>query len=323
VLLLAAYSETLARWGAGSRFTLTTTVANRPPIHPRIDHAIGNFSETLLVEVEIDRQLTFQERAKALQARLRRDLDHRHFNGIEVLRELGRRTGAGQAQMPYTFNSAIGYVQADLDGSALELFGPEVATSSQTPQLWLNAFAFEQHGGVIVQFDAVDGLFPEGLIEDMVAGYHRLLDSLLADEAWNAVTFDLLPEAQRERRRVANDTAAATRRRPAAGRLPGPGRGGAGRRGDPDVSGHDDLRRAVPACPLGCGLASGAAGRARRTRRPGDDARAGAGRRHPGDAAGRCRVSACRRGAARGAQAVHAARRPGAVRPDQRRVAGA
>ena len=170
VLLLAAYSETLARWGAGRRFTLTTTVANRPPIHPRINDAIGNFSETLLVEIEIDRRLTFQERAKALQARLRRDLDHRHFNGIEVLRELGRRAGGGQAQMPYTFNSAIGYVQADVDGSALELFGPEVYTSSQTPQLWLNGFAFEQHGGVVVQFDAVDGLFPEGLIEDMVAG---------------------------------------------------------------------------------------------------------------------------------------------------------
>jgi len=217
VLLLAAYSETLARWGAGHRFTLTTTVANRPPIHPRINHAIGNFSETLLVEVEIDRQLTFQERAKALQARLRRDLDHRHFNGIEVLRELGRRTGAGQAQMPYTFNSAIGYVQADVDGSALELFGPEVATSSQTPQLWLNTFAFEQHGGVTVQFDAVDGLFPEGLVEDMVAGYQTLLDSLLDEDAWNAVTFDLLPEAQRERRRVANDTA---RPRPDDVRLP-------------------------------------------------------------------------------------------------------
>lgn len=207
VLLMAAYAETLARWGAGNRFTLTTTVANRPPIHPRIAGAIGNFSETLLVEVEIDRELTFQERAKALQARLRRDLDHRHFNGIEVLRELGRRTGAGQAQMPYTFNSTIGYVQAGLDGSTLELFGPEVHTSSQTPQLWLNGFAFEQHGGVIVQFDAVDGLFPDGLIEDMVAGYQTLLDSLVEEDAWNAVTFDLLPEAQRERRRVANDTA--------------------------------------------------------------------------------------------------------------------
>lgn len=206
-LLLAAYAETLSRWGAGRRFTLTTTVADRPPIHPRIDRAIGNFSQTMLAEVEIDRGLTFQERAQALQARLRRDLDHRHFSGIEVLRELGRRAGAGPAQMPYTFNSAIGYVRSDLDGSALELFGPEVYTSSQTPQLWLNAFAFEQHGGVIVQFDAVDGLFPEGLIEDMVGGYQELLESLTDAEPWNATTFDLLPQAQRERRQAANDTA--------------------------------------------------------------------------------------------------------------------
>ena len=64
--------------------------------------------------------------------------------------------------MPYTFNSAIGYLRADVDGSALELFGPEVYTSSQTPQVWLNGFAFEQHGGVIVQADAVRGLFPDG-----------------------------------------------------------------------------------------------------------------------------------------------------------------
>ncbi len=206
-VLLAAYAETLARWGAGDRFTLTTTLANRPPIHPRIFDAIGNFSETMLVEIELDRESTFEDRARALQARLRRDIDNRHFSGIEVLRELGRRQGAGEARMPYTFNSAVGYVHGDLDGSTLELFGPEVYTSSQTPQLWLNGFAFEQHGGVIVQFDSVDGLFPEGMIEAMVAGYQTLLDSLLDDAAWSATTFDLMPEDQKARRRAANDTA--------------------------------------------------------------------------------------------------------------------
>ncbi len=87
-VLLAAYAETLARWGAGSRFTLTTTVASRPPIHPGIASALGNFSETMLVEIGLDRRLSFRERAQALQSRMRRDLDHRHFSGIEVLREL-------------------------------------------------------------------------------------------------------------------------------------------------------------------------------------------------------------------------------------------
>lgn len=206
-VLLAAYAETLARWGAGERFTLTTTVASRPPIHPDIADAVGNFSETLLIEIDIDRRRTFTERAAALQARLRRDLDHRHFSGIEVLRELGRRDPGAGARMPYTFNSAIGYVRADVDGSAIELFGPEVYTSSQTPQVWLNCFAFEQHGGVVVQFDAVNGLFPGQLIADMTGGYQRMLEQLLDPQAWSARTFDLLPGPQRARRMAANDTA--------------------------------------------------------------------------------------------------------------------
>jgi len=206
VALLTAYAETLTRWGAGRRFTLTTTVASRPPIHPRIAEAIGNFSETMLIEIGLDRQVTFADRARALQARMRTDLDHRHFSGIEVLRELARRDPGAEARMPFTFNSAIGYVRDGVSGSALELFGPEVYTSSQTPQVWLNGFAFEQHGGVIVQFDEVTGLFPDGMIAAMVSGYAELIASLADEPVWSATKFDLLPADQRARRRAANDT---------------------------------------------------------------------------------------------------------------------
>ncbi|GAA3029863.1 hypothetical protein GCM10020000_03170 [Streptomyces olivoverticillatus] len=208
-LLFAAYAETLACWGAGPRFTLTTTVANRPPIHPRILESVGQYSDPMLVSVELDRGAPFAERAKALQERLRTDLDNRHFSGIEVLRELGRRSG-GQPRMPFAFNSAIGYPLAGVDGSALELFGPEVHTVSQTPQTWLNVFAMEQHGGVVVQLDGVDELFPSGLLDDLAQGYQRLLDLLADDGEWNNHSFDLLPAEQRERRH------ARQRHRPAA-----------------------------------------------------------------------------------------------------------
>ncbi|MFJ5259389.1 amino acid adenylation domain-containing protein [Streptomyces sp. NPDC088387] len=204
-LLFAAYAETLACWGAGPRFTLTTTVANRPPVHPRILESIGQYSDPMLVAVELDRGVPFAERAKAVQERLRTDLDNRHFSGIEVLRELGLRAG-GQPRMPFTFNSAIGYPLADVDGSALELFGPEVHTVSQTPQTWLNVFAMEQHGNVVVQLDGVDELFPPGLLDDLAQGYQRLLDLLTDESEWHHHHFDLLPAEQRERRRAANDT---------------------------------------------------------------------------------------------------------------------
>jgi amino acid adenylation domain-containing protein len=209
VALLAGYAQTLTRWGAGRQFTLTTTVASRPPIHPRIADAIGNFSQTLLIEVSTDRGADFTERARALQARLRTDIDNRHFSGIEVLRELARRDPGADARMPFTFNSAIFNSASGNDASSLELFGPEVYTSSQTPQVWLNVFAFEQHGGLIVQFDEVAGLFPDGMIAAMVSGYQELIGRLSGAEAWSAATFDLLPEDQRERRRLANNTSAA------------------------------------------------------------------------------------------------------------------
>jgi pyochelin synthetase len=208
-LLFAAYAETLAAWGAGPRFTINTTVANRPPIHPLIYDAIGNFGETMLVEVAMDRRISFADRARALQAQLRKELDNRHFSGIEVMRESARRRGGmANARMPYTFNSALGYVHSDVDASAVELFGREVYTSSQTPQVWLDVTAFEQHGGAVVQFDSVDGLHPEGLIAAMVSGYQRLLEALLDEAAWSATTFDLLPAEERQRRRAANDVVA-------------------------------------------------------------------------------------------------------------------
>ena len=203
-LLLAVYAEVLACWGAGDRFTLNTTVANRPPIHPRIHTALGNFGETMLVPVEPDTAAGFADRARAIQASLRESLDNRHFSGIEVLRELARRDGA-DARMPYTFNSAIGYEGAD--GSALELFGPVVHTESQTPQVWLDVSPYEQHGGVVVQFDSVDELFPEGLVDALVDGYQRLLGALAGPAAWAERIFDLRPDDQRARHAEANDTA--------------------------------------------------------------------------------------------------------------------
>ncbi|MGH3757372.1 non-ribosomal peptide synthetase [Actinophytocola sp.] len=206
-VLLAAYAQTLAAWGGGSRFTLNSTIANRPPIHPRIADTVGNFTDILLVEIDLDPGLAFADRARALQSRMHRDLDNRHFSGIEVLRELGRHRGdPAAARMPFTFTSTVGYLQQDLDYSARELFGPRVYAVTETPQVWINTFVAELHDGLVVTIDGVEDLFPEGLLDDLTAGYLTMLERLLDEQAWSATTFDLLPAAQRERRDAANDT---------------------------------------------------------------------------------------------------------------------
>ena len=206
--LLSAYADVLQRWGAGDRFTLASTIASRPPIHPRIVEALGNFNETLLVSIDVDRRPASPSAPPRCTRACVATSTTGTSPGSRCCASWRPRPAADAARMPYTFNSAMGYLDDTLDGSTLELFGPETFTSSQTPQLWLNGFAFEQHGGVVVQFDEVQGLFPDGLVAAMVAGYQRLLTALADEATWTAPAVDLLPPEQRERRASANDTAA-------------------------------------------------------------------------------------------------------------------
>jgi pyochelin synthetase len=82
-----------------------------------------------------------------------------------------------------------------------------VYSVSQTPQVWVNVFAAEGPDGLLVKIDAVDELFPAGLLDDLIAGYRTMLAALTGAAAWSDRRFDLLPAAQRARRAAANDTA--------------------------------------------------------------------------------------------------------------------
>jgi len=201
-LLLAAYAETLWYWGADRRMTITTTVAERPPIHPAISRSVGQHSEILLVAVDLDPEADVRTRVRAVQARLRQDLDDRHFSGMEVLRELQRR--GRSARMPYTFNCTLGYPGAS--GSALSAFGEQRYSVSQTPQVWLNVFVMEQDGELVVRLDSVDSMFPDGLIEAVTDGYRTMIEQLLDEATWSANTVGLLPAEQRHRRAAVNAT---------------------------------------------------------------------------------------------------------------------
>lgn len=204
-VLMAAYAETLCTWGAGEHFTLNVTVSERRPIHPQAFRSIGPFSAPLLAEVMLDHQQTFPERARQLQRRLHQDLDHRHFSGIEVMQELARQRGLAAARMPYTFNCTLGAIE-NIKGDALALFGREVFSISQTPQVLLDVFVFEQQGGLTIRLDGVEACFPAGFLPALAAGYQRMLNLLCEAESWQQSQFDLLPDDQRQRRQAVNDT---------------------------------------------------------------------------------------------------------------------
>ncbi|MBO3282390.1 hypothetical protein, partial [Intestinimonas butyriciproducens] len=65
------------------------------------------------------------------------------------------------------FTSALGLSRFDLDGGFMDYLGG----LSQTPQVWLDHQAMERGGGVMLSWDYVSELFPDGMIADMFDAY--------------------------------------------------------------------------------------------------------------------------------------------------------
>lgn len=206
-LLLAAFAEVLEFWSQSPRFTLNLTLYNRLPLHPQVNQVIGNSISVILLAADNSAADTFAERAKRLQQQLWQDLDHSYMSGVRVLRELGRKQGhAPSALMPVVFTSVLGLegLGNSLKSSA---FGETVYSISQTPQVWLDHQVLEDRGALSTSWDAVEDLFPEGLLDDMFEAYRRLLEGLAAEDAlWHAKQTTTLPARQVAIRAVANAT---------------------------------------------------------------------------------------------------------------------
>ena len=96
--------------------------------------------------------------------------------------------------MPVVFTSALGLGTAEEKPLSSFLRDHLVYAISQTPQVWLDHQVLEQDGALVFHWDAVEALFPPGLLDDMFAAYCAFLEQLATEEAvWTAPPHPLLP----------------------------------------------------------------------------------------------------------------------------------
>jgi len=211
-LLLAAFAEVLAIWSKNPRFTLNLTLFNRPPLHEQSNEIIGDFTSVSLLEVDNEKVEGFEARAKRLKEQLWQDLDHRDFSGVRVLRELSALQGTGpKAIMPVVFTSLLNLADRSEESTWAGRLGKTIYAISQTPQVYLDFMVNEDAGELVINWDAIEELFPAGMLDDMFEAYKRLLNNLAsADSSWQRTlaenTLELIPAAQLEMRRQANAT---------------------------------------------------------------------------------------------------------------------
>jgi amino acid adenylation domain-containing protein len=194
--LYAGYAEVLATWSGSRHFLLNNMITHRLPIHPQIRDIVGNFASLYPLEVDWRHDETFAGRALRLQRQVMADLDHVYWSGVKVLQRLNQqRSTPGRAACPFAIASAL----------ASDPIDRPVHSVLETPQVLLDCEIFGlADGSLWVVWDAIEEMFPAGLVDEMHAGFRLLLDRLAAGDAWLETAIDLLPAAQRARRAELN-----------------------------------------------------------------------------------------------------------------------
>ena len=217
-VMIAAYAEVISAWSASPRFTLNITLFNRKPLHPQVNSLVGDFTSVTLLEVDTSynnwnrgnaerndghkahheaEENVFIERVKRLQRQLWTDLEHRDFTGVQLLREMARKGKSRLgASMPVIFTANFSQNQEDK-----AVLSNLAYSMTQTPQVWLDNQMYEENGALLLYWDYVDELFPEGMIEAMFEAYSGLLRSLAQEDAsrpgvWERMTGEFAPPEQ-------------------------------------------------------------------------------------------------------------------------------
>lgn len=203
--LAAIFADAIGGWSSRSRFLLNIPLFHRESVHPDIDRVVGDFTSSIMLEVDVTDDMSVVDRARDLQRRMYESGAHAAYSGLDVLRDLGRYRGE-PVLAPVVFTSALDLGELFAD-TVIETFGEPVWIVSQGPQVLLDAQVTELRGGLLLNWDVRESAFPPGLIDAMFARFADAVQRLTeGDAGWEADAAVRLPATQAQIRAAVNAT---------------------------------------------------------------------------------------------------------------------
>lgn len=194
VLICLAFCDVLGFWSNQSEFALNMTIFNRYPFHKQMDQIVGEFTSNILLRVNLENEGDEQERALALQKQLFEALEHKHFEGVEFMREISKYYGMNRkAVMPIVFSSMIFDGAYDVELSEDEVKNHAMGIS-QTSQVYLDCQVSDSGGELTIVIDYVEELFKKSVIDTLFQQFTKNILKLIEPER------DYLPEINGEDR---------------------------------------------------------------------------------------------------------------------------
>ncbi|MCV7353266.1 non-ribosomal peptide synthetase [Mycobacterium parmense] len=201
--LAAVFADTIGGWSEQDRFLLNVPLFQREPVHPDIDGVVGDFTSSIMLEVDVTADVSVAERARAIQRTMYESGSHCAYSGLEVLRDLGRHRGE-PVIAPIVFTSALDLGEL-FARAVVATFGEPAWIVSQGPQVLLDAQVTELRGGLLLNWDVRESAFPRGLIAAMFARFTAAVERLAdGDAGWDFEAAVRLPGSQAQVRAAVN-----------------------------------------------------------------------------------------------------------------------
>ncbi|MEL4011745.1 amino acid adenylation domain-containing protein, partial [Bacillus velezensis] len=190
-VLCAAYAYVLAYWSNQSHFAVNLTVFNRLPFHEDVKKMVGDFTTLMLLDINSDSAMdSFWDFAAAVQDTLLEALEHRHFDGVDFIRSIGKKHQTNkQAIMPIVFTSVLSENAEDsfdqlVDFESIKFF------STRTSQVYIDNQVYELNGGLYITWDYVEQLFDAKIMESMFEQFIGILHQVISDDRVKEIEID-------------------------------------------------------------------------------------------------------------------------------------
>lgn len=175
-VLLSLFAESVAFWTNSNHFALNLTVADRMEIHPDVNYLIGEFTSTLLLEVDFRDRSDFWKKVKSVQEKLVEALEHRSYSGVKVIQDLIQMNNIkGKALMPIVFTSVL---NENDRFSNIESFGEQVQVHTRSSQVAIDMQVIERKGELQVLMGYVDQIFDHEMITALFDAFTSRILSL-------------------------------------------------------------------------------------------------------------------------------------------------
>ncbi|MEK5097378.1 amino acid adenylation domain-containing protein [Bacillus sp. FSL W8-0848] len=190
-VLCAAYAYILAYWSHQNHFAINLTVFNRIPFHPDVKKMIGDFTTLMLLDINAEGAMkSFWNFALKVQDTLLEALEHRHYDGVDVIRHIARKNAMNKkAVMPIVFTSVLSENPEDSFDQLVD-FDKVHFFSTRTSQVYIDNQVYEINGGLYITWDYVEQIFEHDVIESMFNQYIDVIDQVVSDGEVSNIQID-------------------------------------------------------------------------------------------------------------------------------------